>query len=66
MAKANKDIRERAKKAGVFLYQIAADMGISDPTMTRRLRYELPLEEKNRYFEAIERIKSEQKAGAAV
>lgn len=66
MTRANSDVRKRAKDAGVFLYQIAADMGVSEPTMTRKLRYELPLEEKNRFFEIIERIKSEQEAGAAV
>ncbi|MBP1546177.1 MAG: hypothetical protein J6A37_06215 [Oscillospiraceae bacterium] len=29
----NTDVRTAAKNAGVFLYQIAAAMGISEPTM---------------------------------
>lgn len=66
MAKANNDIRERAQRERVYLYEVANAIGISEPTLMRRLRCELPQEEKNRYFEAIDRIKSEQKAGAAV
>lgn len=66
MAKANNDIRERAQRERIYLYEIANAIGVSEPTLIRKLRYELPLEEKNKYFEAIERIKSEQKAGATV
>ena len=66
MAKANNDIRERAQRERVYLYEIAAAMGVSSPTLIRKLRYELPLEEKNRYFDAIEQVKKEQKAGVAV
>ncbi len=53
----NSDVRTAAKNAGVFLYQIAAAMGISEPTMTRKLRFELSGQEKKPIFEAIERIK---------
>ena len=52
----NSDVRTVAKKAGVFLYQVAAAMGISEPTMTRRLRFELPDEEKQTIFETINKI----------
>ncbi len=38
----NTDIREMAKQAGVFLYTVADELGISEPTMTRWLRKELP------------------------
>ena len=38
---ANTDIRQYAKEHGVRLWQCAAAMGISEPTMTRRLRTEL-------------------------
>lgn len=37
----NTDIRAEAKKNGVFLYDIAEKLGISEPTMTRRMRREL-------------------------
>ncbi len=42
----NADIRIEAKRAGVFLYTIADKLGISEPTMTRLLRRELPDEKK--------------------
>ena len=59
----NSDVRTAAKSAGVFLYQIAAAMGISEPTMTRKLRFELSDNEKKPIFEAIERIRTEKKEG---
>lgn len=52
----NADVRTAAKNAGVFLYQVAAAMGISEPTMTRKLRFELPDEEKQTIFEIIDKI----------
>lgn len=60
----NSDVRTAAKSAGVFLYQIAAAMGISEPTMTRKLRFELSDNEKKPIYEAIERIRTEKKEGA--
>lgn len=54
----NADVREAAKNAGIFLYQVAAAMGISEPTMTRKLRFELSDAEKKPLFEAIEHIKA--------
>ncbi len=38
----NADIRLEAKQAGIFLYAIADRLGVSEPTMTRLLRRELP------------------------
>lgn len=52
----NSDVRTAAKNAGVFLYQVAAAMGISEPTMTRKLRFELPNEEKQTIFEIINKL----------
>ncbi len=40
------DIRTAAKTRGVFLYAIADKLGISEPTMTRLMRRELPEEKK--------------------
>ena len=48
----NKDIRAHAQRKGVYLYEVAAAMGISDPTFTRRLRNELSADDKA----AIKRI----------
>lgn len=60
----NSDVRTAAKSAGVFLYEVAAAMGISEPTMTRKLRFELSDNEKKPIYEAIERIRTEKKEGA--
>ncbi len=38
---ANAFVRRQAKAAGVALWQIARYLGVSEPTMTRRLRVEL-------------------------
>lgn len=54
----NSDVRTAAKNSGVFLYQVAAMLGISEPTMTRKLRFELSEQEKKSIFEAIEKIKA--------
>ena len=57
--KANRDIRDYAKIKGVFLWEIAEKVGISEPTITRRLRRELPIAEKKRFFEVINEIAAE-------
>ncbi len=58
----NTDIRKRAKASGVFLYQVAAAMGISEPTMTRKLRFELPESEKKKVFDVIDSLKAKKNA----
>lgn len=55
----NKDIRTAAKEAGVFLWQIAAMYGISDGNFSRKLRRELPIEEKKRILGIIEQLAKE-------
>lgn len=57
----NADVRAAAKEAGVFLYQIAAFIGISEPTMTRKLRFELPDSEKQAILEAITKLSAGKK-----
>lgn len=57
----NADVRAAAKEAGVFLYQIADFIGISEPTMTRRLRFELPDSEKQTILEAIAELSASKK-----
>lgn len=54
---ANMKIRLAARGAGVPLWRIAQEMGVSEPTITRKLRKELPEEEQARILEIIERIK---------
>lgn len=57
----NKDIRTAAKEAGVFLWQIAAMYGISDGNFSRKLRRELPMEEKKRILGIIETLAQERR-----
>lgn len=56
----NKDVREAAMRAGVFLWQIAAEYGVNDSNFSRKLRKELPVTEKEKIFAIIERLKKEE------
>lgn len=60
----NTDIRAAAKQSGVFLYAIADKLGISEPTMTRLLRRELPGEKKAQLKAIIAEIAAEQSDSA--
>lgn len=44
----NTDIRSEVKAAGLYLWQIADALGINDGNFSRKLRHELPDEEKAR------------------
>lgn len=55
----NRDIRTAAKEAGVFLWQIAARYGINDGNFSRKLRKELPAEEKQKILGIIESLAQE-------
>ena len=57
---ANKDIRLAAGAAGVRLWQIAEELGILDCNFSRKLRRELPTEEKEKIFGIIEKISTEE------
>ena len=52
----NTDLRARAKEKGVFLWQIAAALGIPDTGLSKRLRNELSADEKNRIYVIIEEL----------
>lgn len=54
---ANQDIRLAAKGSGVALWRIAEKLGISEPTMTRRLRTELNADEKAHIMNIIAELK---------
>ena len=56
MKRANQEIREYAAKNGVYLWEIALAMGISEPTMTRKLRMELSERERQHMKQTIEEI----------
>ncbi len=59
---ANKKIRITAKEKGVRLWEVAEVMNISDPTMTRKLRKELPTAEKEHILSIIDEIASRRTA----
>lgn len=58
----NTDIRTTAKSKGVLLWEIAIHLNISEATMTRKLRKELPTDEKQRIFTIIDEIAAEKQA----
>lgn len=55
----NQDIRRMAAGAGVKLWQIADALGIADCSLSRKLRKELPQEEKEKIFSIIQRLSRE-------
>jgi len=52
----NKDVRVAAKDAGVRLYELAHEVGITDGNLSRRLRWELSETEKADLIEKIKTI----------
>jgi lambda repressor-like predicted transcriptional regulator len=57
----NMTIREAAKEAGLPLWRIAYAMGITDSTMSRKLRKPFPQAEKERVLQIIASLRD--KAG---
>lgn len=55
----NRDIRNAAKNAGVRLWEVAAAYGINDGNFSRKLRQELPPEEKEKILTIIDRLARE-------
>ena len=60
----NNDIKEAAKRAGVRLWQVAEAYGMNDGNFSRKLRKELPQEEKEKILEIINRLAQEQQGVA--
>lgn len=55
----NQDIRRTAAGAGVKLWQIAEKLGITDCSLSRKLRRELSSEEKEKIFSIIQELAGE-------
>lgn len=55
----NQDVRRTAAGAGVKLWQIAEALGIADCSLSRKLRKELPSEEKEQIFSIIRELSRE-------
>ena len=52
----NLDIRNKLKEAGLYQWMLAESMGIAEQTLVRKLRRELPKEEKQKIFTIIDEI----------
>ncbi|MEE0366793.1 MAG: hypothetical protein UD575_18270 [Oscillospiraceae bacterium] len=63
---ANQDLRNAAKAAKVPLWRIAEKLGCSEPTMTRKLRRELPEKQKQQMFGIIEHLAMEESDDAEI
>ena len=55
----NQDIRRTAAGAGMRLWQIADALGMADCSLSRKLRKELPPDEKEKIFSIIQRLSKE-------
>lgn len=55
----NQDIRRAAAGNGVFLWQVADVMGIADSSLSRKMRKELPEDEKQKIFGIISELAKE-------
>lgn len=64
MTQTNEAVRRAARVADVPLWQIAAKIGVSQPTMTRWLRFPLPSEKEDRIMQAIKELALEREVGA--
>ncbi len=59
----NQDIRNKAYTNGVRMWEIAEKLGISDMTLTRRLRKDLSPETKKQLMAIIDEIITNRKNG---
>lgn len=59
----NIEIRNRAKEVGVKLWEIADRYGVNDGNFSRKLRRELPEEERERILAIIDQIAAEREVG---
>ena len=57
----NKEIRNAAGGFGLKLWQVAEAIGMNESAFSRKLRRELPQEEKQRILAAIDRLVQEKR-----
>ena len=50
---ANNELRQKARSCGVPLWMLAVELGISEPTMTRKLRQELSARDKEQLLAMV-------------
>lgn len=56
VAMTNVDLRFKAKSAGIALWEIAEELGVTEVTICRRFRKELTPEQKKVYLDAMKSI----------
>lgn len=56
MKKANKEIREKCKLSNVTFWQIADRIGCAESTFTRKMRHELPEDQKQEILSIINKL----------
>lgn len=63
--RANENIRQRIRDSGLFYWQAAAAIGISEPQFTRWLRFEIPPDDERyqRIMTAIDKLREERTGG---
>lgn len=59
----NQEIRDYARRNGVYLWELAARCGINDGNFSRKLRKELPVEERRQLMALVEEIALEKRQG---
>lgn len=55
----NLEIRTAIKKARLYSYEVAAALGLSETSFSRKLRKELSEEEKEKILDVIEKLAKE-------
>lgn len=55
----NADLRQAARAAGVYFWQIAQLWGVSEAYMTRLMRQDLTEEKRQQFLSAVEQLKAE-------
>lgn len=61
----NLDIRAYAKSKGVFMYEIARELGVSEPTIMRWLRAKLSEDRKAEIISSIDTVAAQRMNNAA-
>lgn len=59
--KENQKVRDAARIANIPLWKVADEVGISEPTFMRWMRYPLSVDRERQVMEAIESIKEREK-----
>ena len=59
--KENQKVRDAARIANIPLWKVADEVGISEPTFMRWMRYPLSVDKEQRVMQAIETIREREK-----